>query len=282
MTAPPSAPGPAAEPQLLPDLLHQVHADLADPAVSYLLVGHYYERTNHPRYRHYPAVFALAAGEVENFEVGADFLAFDTEFIRYPERGEPHYPGPWTDRFRATVPFTQLYRLLRKVLTPAESEAEQVDYGTENVVYYNEAIHKNYPTIAEMNQAYVATPSSGNATLATVMRAVAVGLADPQNHYLVSTTYFDSPDGPVIMGMLHLHRDTVQNLEIADDSFACEVLLNPHDRKQKSRVRVGYAQVWQVLHHDQPAFNLEEMGDEGVLYYAARVLSTFARQGPPA
>lgn len=267
--------------QSLLAVLHQLALDLADPTVSYLLAGHYYERTNHPRYRHYPAVFALEAGEVENFEIGADFLAFDTELVRYPERGEPHYPGPWTDRFRATVPFAQLYKLSRKVLTPVELEAEQVNYGPENVVYYNEAIHRNYPAIAEMNQAYAAAPPADEDALATVMRAVAVGLADSQNHYLVSTTHFDSPDGPVLMGMLHLHRDTVQKLEIAPDSFTCEVLLNPRDRKQTSHVRVGYAQVWQVLYHDQPTFDLEEIGNEGVLYYAAQVLNTFARQGPP-
>lgn len=115
--------------QPLLDVLRQVQADLADPNVSYLLAGHYYERTNHPRYRQYPAVFALAAGEVENFEIGTDFLAFNTEFIHYPERGELHYPGPWTDRFRATVPFAQLYKLLRKVAASAELEAEQVSYG---------------------------------------------------------------------------------------------------------------------------------------------------------
>lgn len=132
-----------------------------------------------------------------------------------------------------------------------------------------------------MNQAYAAAPPSNEAALMTVMRAVAAGLADPQNHYLVNTTHLDGPTGPIMMGMLHLHRDTVKNLEIADDSFTCEVWLNPHDRKQTSRVRVGYAQVWQVLRHDQPAFDLEEVGDEGILYYAAQVLHTFTHQAPP-
>lgn len=268
---------------LLVPLLRQVQADLADPAVWYLLAGHYYERTNHPRYRHYPAVFALEAGEVENFEVGPDFLAFDTEFIRYPERGEPHYPGPWTDRFRATVPFAQLYKLSRKVLTPVELEADQINYGPENVVYYNEAIHRQYPTSAEINQPYAAAPPSDEATLATAMHAVAVGLTDPQNHYLVNTTSFDSPAGPVMMGTLYLHADTAWNLEIGADEFTCDVLLNPRNQREKSRVRVGFGQVWQVLYNDKPDFDAEEVEENGgVLYVANHVLSAFAQQGRPS
>ncbi len=81
-------PPPETDPAQLPALLRQVAADLADPAITYLLGGHYYDRTNHPRYRHFPAVFALRQGEVSNFEVRPDFVAFDTEFVRYPERGE--------------------------------------------------------------------------------------------------------------------------------------------------------------------------------------------------
>lgn len=94
VSAGPDQPAYATDPAHLPALLQQLVADLADPAVTYLLGGHYYERTNHPRYRHFPAVFALRQGEVANVEVGADFVAFDTKFIRYPERGEPQYPDP--------------------------------------------------------------------------------------------------------------------------------------------------------------------------------------------
>lgn len=113
-------------PASLPALLRQLVADLTDPAITYLLGGHYYDRTNHPRYRHFPAVFALRQGEVANLEIGPDFFAFDTELKRYPERGEQNHPGPHLDRFRAVVPFAQLYQLCRKVLTPAEQSAETV------------------------------------------------------------------------------------------------------------------------------------------------------------
>ena len=140
-------PPPETDPARLPILLRQVAADLADPAVTYLLGGHYYDRTNHPRYRHFPAVFALRQGEVSNFEVGPDFVAFDTEFVRYPERGERGYPGPLhRPPSGPRCHFAQLYQLCRKVLTPAEQAADDVSYGPETIViYYNAAVYKNHP-----------------------------------------------------------------------------------------------------------------------------------------
>lgn len=266
----------------LPLLLNRIAADLADPAVTYLLGGHYYDRTNHPRYRHFPAVFALRQGEVWNFEVGSDYVAFDTEFVRYPEDDEPHYPSPWTDRFRATVPFTQLYQLCRKVLTPAEQDTEEVSYGPETIVYYNAGVYKNHPTPWDINQAYAAAPPSGEHPLVAVLTAVAAGLADPESHYLVNTTYFDSPGGPVLLGMLHLNAHTAWDLDIKEDAFTCSVLLNPHDRRQRSPVRVGFAQVWQVVLSDSPHVDLEEAEEAGgLLYDAPEVLSSYARQGRP-
>lgn len=142
---------PLADAAQLSDLLRNMVADLADPTISYLLSGHYYDRTNATRYRRFPAVFALRQGEVSRVEVGVDALAFDTQFIRFPERGEPGYPGPYTDRFRATVPFAQLYQLCRKVLTAAEQQAEEVRYGPETVIYYNADVHKQSPSPADIN-----------------------------------------------------------------------------------------------------------------------------------
>lgn len=271
------------DPAQLPALLHQVAADLADPAVTYLLGGHYYERTNHPRYRHFPAVFALRQDEVSNFEVGPDFVAFDTEFVRYPEDDEDDAPGPWADRFRATVPFAQLYQLCRKVLTPAEQAAEEVSYGPETIIYYHAGVYRNHPTPADINQAYAAAPPPGEHSLVAVLTAVEAGLADPENHYLVNTTYFDSPSGPVRLGMLHLNAHTFWDLDIEADAFTCSVLLDPHDRRQRSVVRVGFAHVWQVVLSDSPQVALEEAEEAGgILYHAPDVLSRYARQERPA
>lgn len=282
--APAGAPSPPeTDPARLPALLRQVAADLADPAVTYLLGGHYYDRTNHPHYRHFPAVFALRQGEVSNLEVGPDFVAFDTEFVRYPERGERGYPGPLTDRFRATVPFAQLYQLCRKVLTPAEQAAEEISYGPETVIYNNAAVYKNHPGPAEMNQAYAAASPSGEHPLVAVLAAVEAGLADPENHYLVNTTSFDSPGGLVLLGTLHLNAHTVWDLKIEADAFTCSVLLDPYDRRQKSTVRVNFAQVWQVVLGDSPQIDVDEAEEEGgLLYSAPEVLSSYARQGRPA
>lgn len=268
------------DPAQLPALLHQVADDLADPAVTYLLGGHYYDRTNHPRYRHFPAVFALRQGEVSNFEVGPDFVAFDTEFVRYPERGERGYPGSLTDSFRATVPFAQLYQLCRKVLTSEEQAADEVRYGPETVIYYDAAVYKNHPTPTAINQAYAAAPPSGEHPLVAVLTAVEAGLSDPENHYLVNTTSFDSPDGPVLMGMLHLNAHTVWDLAIEADAFTCSVLLDPHDRRQRSAVRVNYAQVWLVAVGDEPEIDLDEAEETGdILYDAPEVLRKYVRQG---
>lgn len=56
MYSTPNQPATATDPAQLPALLQQLVADLADPTVTYLLGGHYYDRTNHPRYRHFPTV----------------------------------------------------------------------------------------------------------------------------------------------------------------------------------------------------------------------------------
>jgi len=275
----PDPPAYATDPSQLPALLRQLVADLADPAVTYLLGGHYYDRTNHPRYRHFPAVFALQQGEVANVEVGPDFLAFDTEFVRYPERGEQHNPGPWTDRFRATIPFDQLYRLCRKQLTPAEQMAHEVGYGPDTVIYYNEEVYKKHPTPDDINQAYALTPPAGEHPLVALLTAVAAGLADPGNHYLVNTTSFESPDGPVLLGMLHLQAHTIRDLAIGTDEFSCSVLLDPYDRRAWSTVRVNFAHIWQVLRSDSPQVDMEEVEDAGgLLYYAPEVLSAYVQQ----
>lgn len=137
----------------LPELLRQAARDLADPSVYYLLGGHYYDRDNHPRRRHYPAVFSLHHSEVANLEIGADFVAFDTEFVRYPEDDEPHAPGPWADRFRATILYEQLYQLLRKVVPSEQQVGDSLIFLPSDVVYYNERIHhENYPTPWTINQ----------------------------------------------------------------------------------------------------------------------------------
>lgn len=282
-SADPVQPAYATNPTQLPALLRQLAADLADPAVTYLLGGHFYERTNHPRTRHFPAVFALRQGEVSNVEVGPDFVAFDTELLRYPERGEPHYPGPWADHFRATVPLAQLYQLCRQVLPTAAQSASEVSYGPDTVIYYNAAMHKQHPTPADINQAYAAAPPSGEHPLVAVLTSVEAGLADPANHYLINTTVFESPAGPVLLGMLHLQAHTVHDLVIEAAGFTCSVLLDAFDRENWSAVRVDYAQVWQVLRGGSPQIDLEEAEDAGgLLYDAPEVLSAYARQGRPA
>jgi hypothetical protein len=59
--------------------------------------------------------------------------------------------------------------------------------------------------------------------------------------------------------------------------------LNPHDRQEKSPVRVGFVQVWQVLLSNSPQMEWEEAAENsGLLYDAPEVLSSYARQGRPA
>ena len=276
-------PTPLSDPAQLPALLQQLVADLADPPIAYLLGGHCYDRTNHPRRRHFPAVFALRQGEVANVEVGPDFVAFDTELVRYPERGEPHYPGPWADRFRATVPFDQLYQLCRKELTPAEQTADEVNYGPDTIVYYNAVVHQRHPSPTDINRAYAAAPPSDEHPLVAVLTAVEAGLADPANHYLINTTSFESPDGPVLLGMLHLQAHTTQDLVIGADGFTCSVHLDPGDQRAWTTVRVEFAYVWQVLLSDSPQVDMDEIEEAGgLLYNAPEVLSAYARQGRTA
>jgi len=64
-----------------------------------------------------------------------------------------HAPGPWVERFRATIPFEQLYQLLRKVIPPGEKVGERLTFLPTEAVYYNERIHReNYPTPWTINQ----------------------------------------------------------------------------------------------------------------------------------
>ncbi len=134
-------------------------------------------------------------------------------------------------------------------------------------------MYKNYPEPADINQAYAAAAPSGEHPLVAVLTAVEAGLSDPENHYLVNTTSFDSPYGPVLMGMLHLNAHTVQDLNIEADAFTCSVLLDPHDRRQHSTVRVSYAQVWLVAVGDAPETDLDEAEETGdILYDAPEVL----------
>jgi len=67
------------------------------------------------------------------------------------------------------------------VLAPAEQLAAEVSYGPETVRYYNAAVHKQYPTLADINQAY----AMAQASLGHLLVAVDAGLVDPANHYLI-------------------------------------------------------------------------------------------------
>jgi len=71
------------------------------------------------------------------------------------------------------------------VLTPAEQLAAEVSYGPETVSYYNAAIHKQYPALANINQAYAVAQASGEYSLVAGLMAVDAGLVDPANHYLI-------------------------------------------------------------------------------------------------
>lgn len=115
--------------------------------------------------------------------------------------------------------------------------------------------------------------------LVAVLHQVQAGLADPQQHYLVCTNYFQTASGPVMLGSLHLHQSTVWQLEIGAEEFTCEVLLDAADLTHRSPVRVSYDQVWQVLQGDSPQFNGGKR--KGLLYENTRALSAFAQQGLP-
>jgi hypothetical protein len=151
----PAQPTYATDSAQLPALLQQLVLDLANPIISYLLVGHYYDRTNHLQKRHFPAVFALQQGEVYNVEIGSGFVSFDTEIITPPKADKPLYYRP-VDSFRATVHFDQLYQLCRKLLSPTEQATEEVSYGLDTILYYNEATYKNCPTLADIKQVQIA------------------------------------------------------------------------------------------------------------------------------
>ncbi|RYU84750.1 hypothetical protein [Hymenobacter persicinus] len=113
--------------------------------------------------------------------------------------------------------------------------------------------------------------------VAAVLHQVHAGLSNPQHHFMVCTTYFETENGPVMLGTLHLHQSTMWNLQIGTDGFVCEVLLQPGSQQPRSSVRVAYANIWQVLRGDGPNFNAGKR--EGVLYENNHVLSTFAKQG---
>ncbi|UYZ61224.1 hypothetical protein [Hymenobacter latericus] len=106
------------------------------------------------------------------------------------------------------------------------------------------------------------------------MNHIQAGLADASNHYLVCTNYFETPDGPVLLGSLYLHRDAVRNLRVEANRFTCDVLLNPN---KFSPVTVSFAQIWSIQRGNQPEFDAEDSA--GSLYENTQALSSFAQQG---
>lgn len=114
-------------------------------------------------------------------------------------------------------------------------------------------------------------------SLEAVLHQVQADLSDPQHHFMVCTTYFESKNGPVLLGALHLHQSTVWNLQVGSEGFTCEVLLQPGATQPRSLVRVTYANVWQVMRGDGPNFNAGKRAE--LLYENNQALSTFAKQG---
>jgi hypothetical protein len=176
-----------------------------------------------------------------------------------------------------------LYQLCRKQLTPAEQTAAEIGYGPDTIIYYNADVYQRYPSPADINQAYAAAPPSEEHPLIAVLTAVEAGLVDPDNHYLVNTTSFEGPDGPVLLGMLHLQAHTARDLIVEADAFTCSVHLDPDDRRAWATVRVGFAHVWQVLLSDSPQVDMDEIEDAGgLLYDAPEVLSEYVRKARTA
>lgn len=114
-------------------------------------------------------------------------------------------------------------------------------------------------------------------SLETVLHQLQADLADPQHHFMVCTTFFETENGPVMLGTLHLHQSTVWNLQVGSEGFTCEVLLQPGSHQPHAPVRVAYANVWQVMRGNGPNFNAGNRA--GLLYENNNALSTFARQG---
>jgi hypothetical protein len=117
-------------------------------------------------------------------------------------------------------------------------------------------------------------PSSPH-SLGAVFAQVQAGLCDPANHYLVTTSYFETDHGPYLLGTVYLQRDAVWDLAVDAGALTCQVLLTPHERHP---IRVPFANVWQVLHGDRPHFNADQAD---VLYEDDQVLARFAREGLP-
>lgn len=114
-------------------------------------------------------------------------------------------------------------------------------------------------------------------SLAAVPHQLHAGLLDPQHHFMVCTTYFETENGPVMLGTLYLYHSTVWNLQIGADGFTCEVLLQAGSRQPRSSVSVAYANVWQVMRGNSSSFDAGNRA--GLLYENNQALSTFAKQG---
>lgn len=113
-------------------------------------------------------------------------------------------------------------------------------------------------------------------SLVAILEQVQVGLRNPANHYLVTTNYFETEQGPFLLGTVHLQADTVWDLVIGPDAFTSQVLLTPHECHP---IRGPFANVWQLLHGNSPRFNA---GNAAVLYKNDQVLARFARGACPS
>lgn len=113
--------------------------------------------------------------------------------------------------------------------------------------------------------------------LVAILHQVQAGLQDPANHYLVNTNYFETENGPVLLGTLYIHQQAVEDLVIGPDGFSCQVFLTPPERQL---VKAAYQQIWQVLQGDSPQFDLDEDESVILLYEDTDALAPFAQEGP--
>jgi hypothetical protein len=108
-----------------------------------------------------------------------------------------------------------------------------------------------------------------------------LGLADPDNHYMISANYYEYiiPGLPKsdrwYIAIIYVHQDSAWNVELATDGIMMDVILNNEKPEEKYRIRIPYEEVWQVQEGHSPAFT-----DKDQVFYDYDVLKKLPSYAP--
>lgn len=117
--------------------------------------------------------------------------------------------------------------------------------------------------------------------LLQVLQRVVTGLADPDNHYMISANYYDhiipgqSKYDRWFIAIMYLHQESAWNVELGSDEILMDLILNRDEPREMYRIKIPYDEIWQVQEGHSPAFT-----DKDQVFYDSEVLKKLPSYAP--